>query len=288
MDLDEKIINGSLIGFKEFKKGDNKHFYLYKIRNKLDNKIYIGVRSYKGVDPNNDRYFGSGIIRKKNDELIVRGGFINSHFHNSIKKYGISNFEKEILCYFKDHDSALRAESKIVDEEFVRSNKTLNMVLGGGLPPIRKGKLNGNYGKFWSDSKKKALSKKLKDSDHSNGGNNCKAKKAKLFDLINDKAYELNYLKEAKLIKKEIKECFPLRGIISFQFYLITEKYSNLSVEESINLFGVDKTKKVFKLINEYKKGVLCPNKLGELTGLRLPYIKRFLKNIKDEKSNKH
>ena len=52
--------------------------YIYKITNKINNKIYIGKSSK--IPKKSESYFGSGILIKK-----------------AINQYGISNFEKEIL-----------------------------------------------------------------------------------------------------------------------------------------------------------------------------------------------
>lgn len=56
--------------------------YIYKIKNKINNKIYIG-QSTKPINESKD-YLGSGILIQK-----------------AIKKYGIINFEKTILCECK-------------------------------------------------------------------------------------------------------------------------------------------------------------------------------------------
>lgn len=53
--------------------------YIYRIKHKINNKNYIG-QCTKSIDESED-YFGSGVLIQK-----------------AIKKYGITNFEKTILC----------------------------------------------------------------------------------------------------------------------------------------------------------------------------------------------
>jgi hypothetical protein len=86
-------------------------YYLYKITNILDRKIYIGVHKTKDL---NDNYMGSG-------KLIKR----------AIKKHGIENFSKEIIEYFNDEESMLFKEQQIVNGTFVSSDETYNIVEGG-------------------------------------------------------------------------------------------------------------------------------------------------------------
>lgn len=56
-----------------------KYFYIYKITNKVNGKIYIGKRTTK-YKPEEDKYLGSGKMIKW-----------------AVSKYGAENFEKEIL-----------------------------------------------------------------------------------------------------------------------------------------------------------------------------------------------
>lgn len=87
-------------------------YFIYKITNKLNGKIYIGQHKTNNID---DGYMGSGI-----------------HLKNAIEKHGIENFEREILCYADDEDHLDLLEREFVDEEFVLREDTYNMVVGGG------------------------------------------------------------------------------------------------------------------------------------------------------------
>lgn len=98
--------------------------YLYKIKNNINNKEYIGIHSTNNLD---DNYMGSGILLKK-----------------AIKKYGIENFTKEIIQYFTTRDDALDAERLIVNESYVISAQTYNTAIGGNSPPLRKGSTLSN------------------------------------------------------------------------------------------------------------------------------------------------
>lgn len=77
------------------------NYYLYKITNTLNNKFYIGVRSCKGAIEK-DAYMGSGY------------GIVAS-----IKKHGLENFKKQILCVCPDMDYAYSLEERYVDEYLV-------------------------------------------------------------------------------------------------------------------------------------------------------------------------
>ena len=87
------------------------YFYVYKITNKINENIYIGVHKTKDLDGG---YFGSGKI-----------------LNSAINKYGKENFEKEIISFFETYEDALAFEKTIVNEEFVSRKDTYNIRLGG-------------------------------------------------------------------------------------------------------------------------------------------------------------
>ena len=87
------------------------HYYLYKITNWFNGKIYIGVHKTSNL---NDGYMGSGVAIKA-----------------AIKKYGIEYFTKEILQQFNSAEEMFEAESQIVNEEFILNENTYNIATGG-------------------------------------------------------------------------------------------------------------------------------------------------------------
>lgn len=103
-------------------------YYLYQIRNKNTNMIYIGVHCSKKI---RDSYMGSGINIKE-----------------AIKKEGKENFEKTILEYFDNKENMLSAERKVVNREFINRTDTYNIALGGGnyntIDTVTVKDINGN------------------------------------------------------------------------------------------------------------------------------------------------
>jgi len=87
------------------------HYLIYKITNKLNGKVYIG--QHKTNNPN-DGYFGSGKLLK-----------------SAIVKYGISNFEREILFDFDTFDEMNNKEIELVTEAVVHDSLMYNIQVGG-------------------------------------------------------------------------------------------------------------------------------------------------------------
>jgi hypothetical protein len=90
---------------------DDTFFIIYKISNKINNKIYIGAHVTKHV---NDNYMGSGTA-----------------LNRAKKKYGLDNFVKEILYVFDNEQEMWDKECEIVTEDFCKQQDNYNVRIGG-------------------------------------------------------------------------------------------------------------------------------------------------------------
>lgn len=86
-------------------------YTVYRITNKINDNTYVGV--HKTTDPN-DGYMGSGTVIRR-----------------AIEKYGIENFEKEILYVFDNPEDMYKMESELVDSSFLTNENTYNLNIGG-------------------------------------------------------------------------------------------------------------------------------------------------------------
>ncbi len=102
------------------------NYLIYKITNKLNNKIYVGKHKTEFLA---DGYFGSGLLLKR-----------------AVEKHGKENFTREILFECKSEEEMNQKEADIVDEEFVSRDDTYNIMLGGngGFDYINSENKNGN------------------------------------------------------------------------------------------------------------------------------------------------
>lgn len=95
------------------------YYTIYKTTNLINNKIYIGLHETNNLD---DDYLGSGYFLLK-----------------AIKKYGKSNFYKQVLFVFDNRVDMINKEVELVDEEFVNRPDTYNAIKGGfGLNTLSK------------------------------------------------------------------------------------------------------------------------------------------------------
>ena len=86
-------------------------YIIYKISNKVNNKFYIGTHKTKDI---NDAYMGSGL-----------------NITRAIKKYGIENFQKEILHIFTNKKEAFAMEKELVNKDLLLDPMCYNLKEGG-------------------------------------------------------------------------------------------------------------------------------------------------------------
>lgn len=95
------------------------HHFIYKITNLVNTKFYYGIHS---TDDLEDGYMGSGKLLRA-----------------AINKYGIDNFQREVLFMFDSRKEALAKEREIVNHELLCNSLCYNLVLGGSGPHVTSG-----------------------------------------------------------------------------------------------------------------------------------------------------
>lgn len=88
-----------------------KYYTIYKTTNLINNKIYIGAHETNNIL---DDYLGSGKLVKR-----------------AFMKYGIENFNKEVLHVFESEEEMYSKEAELVTEEFVADESNYNIMPGG-------------------------------------------------------------------------------------------------------------------------------------------------------------
>lgn len=190
-------------------------FYtIYKITNLINSKIYIGCHKTNNLD---DGYMGSGKILKRAQE-----------------KYGIENFEKEILEVFDNPSQMFEMESLLVNGKFIQSENTYNLKEGGsgGFEYINQNGLN-IY--------------KTSDGMILNGQNAYK----NLEKIINSFGSIIDYLKD--------------KGEMEYKIYI--EKVIKGKKEKSILLYGNES--EIFKTFTGKKHTEESKKKIGEKNSLK-------------------
>jgi group I intron endonuclease len=165
-------------------------FYtVYKIINKVNNKFYIGVHATKNMD---DSYMGSGKLIKK-----------------AIAKYGIDNFQKEILFVFDNESEMLEKEKELV----VLSEMSYNLCEGGkgGFGYINRSSIPKFKNRTHSDESKEKIASSMKGNKNSYGRRHSEEAKKAIGEntrkkLTGSKKSEEHKRKISEAIKKKHRE----------------------------------------------------------------------------------
>lgn len=145
------------------------NYYIYLIKNKINNKIYIGKRKCPdNKTPQTDKYMGSGLVLKR-----------------AIEKYGIDQFEKEILIENIDTVELINILEKqyIILHDSINRHKGYNRTAGGD---------GGNTIKFFTEEELEAYKAKFR------GKKLSEESKQKLREKVNLHAVNKNLKKARK------------------------------------------------------------------------------------------
>ena len=149
--------------------------YIYKISNKINNKVYIG----QTIRPIEER-----LHRHINDAL---NNIIDTHFARAIRLYGSENFYIELL------DTATSQEELTLKEQ--QWIKFYNSVEEGYNETDAISKCGGNTYKSKTAEEKKAIGEKIRQSKL--GGKNPQAVGIKCKNIETDKEYFFSSMAEA-------------------------------------------------------------------------------------------
>jgi hypothetical protein len=169
---------------------------IYEIKNKINNKIYIGKDT-----KNKDSYYGSGLLIKR-----------------AIEKYGKNNFTKKIIDTAKDYDELSKKEIYWI-EKYKKDHDLYNITKGGdggdtltnhpNIDEIKikisnSSKIKGfKYEDVYGEKKSINYKQKLKLKLHlSLNGKNAKNKRKEYWVKYWD-----DYREKCYTIKNKLKEC---------------------------------------------------------------------------------
>ncbi len=215
----EKIINNSKFVYIE-NEMDYKYI-VYKTTNKINGMYYVGFHKTRDLD---DGYMGSGIYLRR-----------------AIEKYGIENFEREILHIYSTQDEAEQKEAEIVNKDFTLREDTYNINIGGNVR-IAYGKNNGFYGK---KHKKETIEKIQQSRNNFDGKVECQTLIKNLENGEIYRGYE-EALNKLGFIKDET---FPYQsyGMSQQRIFL-----ANLLINQQIEFSNINLQEKLIKNYNYY------------------------------------
>lgn len=194
-------------------KNISKQSGIYKFTNKINNKVYIGQ--------------ASKLRSRVRDHInFVKNNKRNSYFYSSIKKYGLENFELEILIEGKFTKNELN-QIEIRFIELFKSNNQLfgyNLTEGGGgtknfkCSQETKDKISkANKGKKPSVETRKKLSESHKGFKHTEESKQKMIETKRKNGTLNCKHSEetkkkMSKIKKGKIVSEETREKLSKSG----------------------------------------------------------------------------
>lgn len=180
-------------------------FYVYKIINKINNKIYVG-QTTETLKKRFKRHCG---YQLNNDD----------HLHRAMKKYGIENFSIELIEEVNNQEE--------LDEREYYWIQYYNAINEGYNIKDTKGKCGGDT--LSNNKNLKIIKQKLSNSKK--GKLNPNARKIKAINIETKTEYYFDTLKECQL-----KLNIPYHSIISKRCrHIIKKPYQNLWIFEYID-----------------------------------------------------
>lgn len=192
---------------------------IYKITNKINNKIYIG----QTVNSLEQRF-----NRHKQDAL---SGRLNTHFARALRKYGVENFIAEIIDTAQTQEELTQKEYYWIGyyHSFEQGyNETNDMFKCGG---------NTYAGK--TQKELEAISSKLRESKL--GGKNPAAKKVKCKSIITGQELYFNSLSECQQYFNETNHNFITRRCSGKTKCLYNQEWAFAYDEDEYREFSIRK-----------------------------------------------
>lgn len=189
-------------------------YYIYRITNLINNKIYIG-QSIDAINRWKDHIYDA---KRQVGKTIKKKCAI----HHALNKYGIENFNWEIINIFETLDEVNIAETNYIFTHNSLSPNGYNLNMGGnnrspsqetrdkigetlkttGSFVGKKGALHPNFGTKHSEERKANQSKKLSGDKSSAKKITSEIAKQIYLDFLNDEKLTISDLEEKYILKR--------------------------------------------------------------------------------------
>ena len=186
---------------------------IYFIKNKINNKIYIGKSINIKQRLASHKYY----LRRNNRSKK----HVNRFLYNSVQKYGWDNFETGILEEFPENFTEEFAKERELywmkfhnstnsDKGYnLRMDSSTNMIVHEKtrelISELVKGKKNSNYNNKWTDKMKNDLSVKIKESFKNGRKKPSREQALKAIEIRNKRWEENPELKQQMAQKVSLK-----------------------------------------------------------------------------------